>query len=144
MRRWVVPLAVVLALVVACGPADDPAPSTGPTGSGYTPVPDDELFARVARLPGVTRAEVSHTDVFGDETKYRGDIVVGRRTSEVETLDRAIAILRQGRPGAMMALSVYSPDSDRMYTARDLGLFTPEDLTDRYGEQPGTGEPPTR
>jgi hypothetical protein len=56
-------------------------------------------------------------------------------------VDQACAILGQGHPDASIVLEVTLPDRSTVSTvAYDLAF--PSDLEQRYGPQPGTGEPP--
>lgn len=120
-------LAVVmmLGLLVGCG-------SPGPQRSV---VPDDVLFAEIARLPGVIEA-----DVFYDTEFSRGKVYAGRVTVEDEAdplcvLDRMVAILWQGRS---IAVSVVVAQGDESYRAMDLDPETPIQVwkPERYGPRP--------
>lgn len=109
--------------------------------AGYTPVPDQELFAEVAALPGVTSADVRWTDSFGNSNVYAGTVRVTRSADPEAVLDRVHAILRQGRPGATLGVTVRQPGAPDT-TAAQLGLYTAADVEERYGPQPGDGRPP--
>lgn len=126
-------------LLVGCGRAE-------PADPGYRPVPDEELFSRIAALPEVTEVDIDFVDTVTNGRTYIGDIQVTPEAEPLAVLDRAIAILRQGRYGASMGLSVLRPGPTgrlRVTHGFELGISPSEpDLTERYGPQPGTGEPP--
>lgn len=138
--RWtssVLVLAIAVALMTGCQPGggDDPKP-------GYDPVPDEDLYAEIADLEGVTRVKIRFVEGFARTNNYGGELAVADPGRALEVLDRAIAILWQGREGALADLIVLGPDNQLLGYTSDLGLRKPADYEERYGAQPGTGEPP--
>ncbi len=137
--RWtggVLALAIAVALMTGCRPGgDDPKAS-------YDPAPDDDLYAEIADLDGVTKVKIRFVEGFARTNNYGGEIVVDDPERALEVLDRAIAILWQGREGALADLIVLGPDNQLLKYTSDLGLRKPADYEERYGPQPGTGEPP--
>lgn len=133
----VLAVAITVALMAGClpGGGTDDKP-------GYEPVPDDELFAEVAALDGVRSVDVRFVEGFGRTNNYGGEIVVEDPDRALEVLDRAAAILWQGREGALADLLLLGPDNQLLHYTSDLGLRSPADYEERYGPQPGTGEPP--
>ena len=138
--------AVVLALLgllvlTSCVLGGDGAADPGPSPT-YDPVPDAQLFDRVARLDGVRSADLDYVDTFANPNSYGGTITVDPGAKHVERIvDQACAILRQGHPDASIVLDVALPDSSTVSTvAYDVAF--PEDLEKRYGPQPGTGQVP--
>lgn len=129
---------VVTVLLAACGGTPDSPTSTD--GPDYTPVPDQDLFQQVRQIDGVTTVDLGYADHFGNSSAYQGEVTVTAGTDELATLDHVIAVLRQGRQDATMNVSLSSPT--RTVTALTLGVRTLEQLNQRYGEQPGNGEPP--
>ena len=135
-------LTLTLLLIGVLGLSACGGSSKGEEPAGdYTPVADRELYSQVEALPGVRRVDVGYSDSFGNSNIYQGEIQVADDADLRDILDRAIAILRQGAPDATMGLTVYS--STASVTPRDLDLGTAADLEQRYGPQPGTGEPPS-
>lgn len=130
--------ALLAALVVvpmsACTPGGTPEPS-------YSPVPDEELFSRIEQLPHVTGSRVSFRDNPTEGEVYTGSITLDGTVNPYEVLDEATAILRQGRAAAGILLAASGP-SGREYTNDEFSGFTEKDLAERYGPQPGDGEPP--
>ena len=132
-------LVVGVAFCVAlagCGGSDEPK------GPGYTPIPDKELFAQIAAIPGVTKVEIEYVDTFENPNDYIGAVDVRTDADPVGALDQALAILRQGRWQASMQVVVLQ--GGRQTSTSSLGLNAPTDrrLTERYGPQPGNGMPP--
>lgn len=138
--RWAL-LVVVCAAVLLGGCGRDE-----PDDPGYSPVPDDQLYSRIAELPEVTDVDVDFVDDVTNGRTYIGGIEVTRTADPLAVLDQAIAILRQGRYRASMGLSVLRPaPSGKLEVTYgfELGIAPSEpDLTERYGPQPGTGQPP--
>jgi hypothetical protein len=142
--RLVPPLVLAGLLSVGaagCSPSEGTLDGPEPTVS-YTPVPDDELFADVAELPGVSQVDLEFDDSSTGGYGYVGDLRLEPGGDPVQALDRVIAILRQGRPEAAMTIEVRQPD--RTTTTVDLPMRSATEpyLTDRYGPQPGDGSPP--
>ncbi len=129
--------ALVLVPLTACtfGTGGTPEPS-------YSPVPDDELFARIDELPHVTGSRVSFRDNATEGKVYTGSITLDGSVNPFETLDEAAAILRQGRPAAGILLAAKGP-TGREYTTSEFTGYTEKELAERYGSQPGDGRPPS-
>ncbi len=136
MLGVVVVLMMVAALGACDGGGEDPPPP------GYTPIPDKDLFAQVAALPGVTKSDISYSESVGTPNDYIGRVEVESAVDALAILDQVLAILRQGEPGA--AITVVAVQDGVQISPRELGLLstTDEDLTERYGPQPGDGKPP--
>lgn len=129
--------AIALFVIAGCSLGNVPTPR-----ATYAPVPDAILYQSLAQIPGVARVDVGWTNGFDNANGYGGTIYARRGADEVDILDRALAILRQGRPSAYLgAIEVARPDAFVIF-ASDVGLWTPADFTARYGPQPGTGVPP--
>jgi hypothetical protein len=107
----------------------------------YQPVPDPSLYARVAKLPGVTDVDIKFRDTADAPKTYVGEIRVERGTDPVERLDQAIAILRQGRYQAAIDIVLYPPGRPGVESTSIAG-YTRASLDQRYGPQPGDGKPP--
>lgn len=134
-------LLAVVTLLTACAPGDLRA---RPIVS-YTPVPDAELYRRIAALPHVTKVDIDYSDDFPNGRQYRGVITSDGQENPNLTLDRAIPILRQGAADAFILLYVSFPGPDgRTETASSSRFLGPAeaDLALRYGPQPGNGTPP--
>jgi hypothetical protein len=130
-------LTLVLGVLSGCFLSSPPTPR-----ATYRPVPDRQLYARIAKLPGVVGVHLNWKNGFENPNSYGGEIRSARGADKIEILDRALAILRQGRPGASFGgLEVVPPD-DFVLGPGHLGLLGPADYTARYGPQPGTGVPP--
>ena len=134
-------LACLVLLLGSCTAPDEEEPD-------YTPVPDAELFAQVRKLDGVVGADLDWSDKFGRPNTYDATIRT-RGVSACEVLDYAYAILWQGRPDATLLVEVEQRDPPPSDVADldivDMRAFDREverDPSTRYGEQPGTGEPP--
>ena len=117
--------------------------ASGADDPGYRPVPDQQLFDRVAEVADVQSVDLTWSDSFGDNNTYQGTVTARRGADQAEVLDRTIAILRQGHAEASMAIFVEAPGGYSIGPS-DLGLVTPDDLMQRYGPQPGDGEPPAQ
>jgi hypothetical protein len=137
MSRARVLIAVLLlsGLLSACGPAKD---ADKPS---YRAVPDKELFARIARLPGVTKVAVTYSDTFTSTNSYAGNVYVKADASSKDVLDKTLAILWQGHPGAAMTSVAVAPQGKVQVFPADLGLMSRKAYVDRYGPQPGDGKP---
>ena len=139
MIRTIARIAVLVTFCVAlagCGGSDEPK------GPGYAPIPDKQLFAQIAAIPGVTTVGLSYRDEFGNSNDYVGEIGVDPAANAATVLDHAIAILRQGRWRASMSL--FAMQNERRISTNVLDMNAPTDrrLTERYGPQPGNGLPP--
>lgn len=145
-RTAAVAVGLALALLAGGCTEDSPRPKES-TIAAYTPRPDDTLFAQVRDLPGVKDATISFRDNLTDGALYSGSLVTDGRENPYAVLDAAVAVLRQGRPGADILLTVDVPTAGGVpvqYTSTKLLDRTlPDPLTARYGPQPGSGEPPT-
>ena len=130
---------IVLMLSVLGGCSLDNLPTPRAT---YAPVADATLYARIAAIPGVTAVDVRWTNGFDNPNGYRGTIDVRANANEVQILDRALAILRQGRPSADLGGLEVAREGAFVVFASDFGLWTQSDYTARYGPQPGSGLPP--
>ena len=135
--------AVCLLLLTGCllggGGQADPDPSPSPA---YDPVPDDQLFAQVARLDGVRAVDLDYVDTFANPNSYGGTVTVARDATHVSRIvDRTCAILWQGHPDVSVLFEVALPDGS-LVSSTSYHLASPDDLEQRYGPQPGTGEPP--
>lgn len=135
MRRFF----AIVGLVVFAGCSLNNMPSPV---ANYRPVPDARLYASVADISGVTSVDLTWTNGFDNPNGYGGDIRVRRDVDVVEILDRALAILRQGRPGASLGGIQVAPEGAFAISPTDFGLWTESDFTARYGHQPGSGLPP--
>jgi hypothetical protein len=136
-RRLPVLLMGLLLLAGACmsGSADG-----GRAKPDYTPVPDDELFSRVAAVPGVEKADLSFNGTW-PEHSYLGEVDISPGADGQVVLDTIYAILRQGRFDAAMNIQGYQAGAAiRLEALQRAG--TPSALTKRYGPQPGSGTPP--
>ena len=97
-------------------------------------------------LPHVTEARLAFRDDLTDGRTYTGSLQSDGAVNPYETLDAAVAILRQGRPGADIVITIDVPTSSgpalqlTSTTLLDRGQQDP--LTARYGPQPGDGLPP--
>ena len=168
-RRTVLKLLTIpsLAVVAACtSPGEQTSASDGSTAtathgstedetmgdtSTYTPLPDDELYAQIASLDGVAEVQISFVDEVNTNNTYAGFVMMESEVDRAEALgilDHAYAILRQGRPDAHMnVMGRSATDSSEPYTLDTVDLqlaggVAPA-LEERYGPQPGTGEPPS-
>ncbi len=133
-----------LAVLTGCQSGSGPGGGSDGTTSaaGYTPVPDEELFADVRELPHVTAARLSFRDTAADGRLYSGTLTTDGAQDPYVVLDAATAILRQGRPSALVSITASGP-TGREYANTELLDRTADDpLTARYGPQPGDGTPP--
>lgn len=142
MSRVLTALVCLVPLLASC------TSGGGKEEPDYTPVPDAKLFAQVKALDGVVSSSIDWTDKFGMSNSY-GGVIRTRGVSACEVLDHAYAILRQGRPDADIIIEVEQrdpPPSDLAeFDVIDMSAVDREvesDPASRYGEQPGTGEPP--
>ena len=112
----------------------------GETEDRYTPVPDQQLYSKVAALPGVEKADLSFTDAVPDYA-HVGEIDIAPDADAQLVLDTIYAILRQGRFDA--AINVVGYQSNRAVKLEALpDAGGPDELRKRYGPQPGDGTPP--
>ena len=137
MRAASLVFVVVALLLTACGP-DQPEPA----GPSYTPVPDDELFAQVADLPGVAGQHLEYLNSFANPNGYSGTVDAKKGVDPRKLLDAVLALLRTGHPDAALAVTVSSRSLGYQIGPDYLGLFLKEDVDRRYGPQPGDGKPP--
>ena len=146
-RSLTVAVATGLVVLLGAGCTGGGPSEKETTIASYTPVPDDQLFARVGELAHVDSAKVSFRDNLTDGATYSGSLVSDGRENPYATLDAAVAVLRQGRPRADIVLTLDVPTDGGapvQYTSTKLLDRTAADpLTARYGPQPGSGEPPT-
>ena len=139
MAHRIFSLVSVFAMCVAlasCGGSE------APDRPDYTPIPDKQLFAQIAEIPGVRGVAIKHLDTFDNPNDYVGDIEVNLSADAAAILDQALAILRQGRWRAGMGISAVQ--DTRVVSTDVLGIKSPTDefLAERYGPQPGNGLPP--
>lgn len=132
-----IPLAIMFLALAGCSLSNLPTPR-----ATYGPVPDERLYREIAKIPGVSRVELRWTNGFDRPNGYRGRVYTRRGIDAVNVLDHALAILRQGRPGASFGGFEVVPDSGFALGPSHVGLETQADYTARYGPQPGTGLPP--
>ena len=138
------PAVALLAVITLLGACTIPSSRPSPTPS-YTPVPDTELYRRIAALPHVTNVNIGYSDSFPNGSWYRGGITTDGQENPYLTLDKTIAILHQGVLRVSISIYVDFPGPDgRTEKVFDGALLGPAsaDLTLRYGPQPGSGTPP--
>lgn len=135
MRRLI--LVVVTLAVAGCSLDNLPTPR-----ATYRPVPDAQLYSRIMRIPGVVGAELRWTNGFDSPNGYGGTIDGERTANAAMILDRALAILWQGRPGADLGAIEVISKGDLAVFPSEFGLKGQADYAARYGPQPGTGVPP--
>lgn len=134
---WVVALGVAVCLLSGgCGADKVKKPD-------YTVVPDKQLYARIAKLPGVTKVNIEYVDSFDYGQGYVGEVRANATEDPVALLDHTVAILRQGRWDVSMTLEILQPDRTTSTDALGLKSGSAPNLTERYGPQPGDGSPPT-
>lgn len=132
--------AVLVVLVVVLGAACSGG-TEEEAGPDYEPVPDRELFAQVARIPGVVEVDLEFQDTFTSGRGYVGTVSAGPGVDPLAVLDQTLAVLRQGRYRA--GINVEVRQGGRATTLVDLGVTpTERGLVKRYGPQPGDGSPP--
>lgn len=141
--RWWVPaclLVLVLCIVVLLFARGRGGQTT--TQPDYTPISDKQLYSQISKLTGVTTVDISYLESLESGSSYTGKVSLGSGHDAVAVLDRAIAILRQGRWGSGVDLEIIAPQ--RTTSVSDLGLEdgTWPELEKRYGPQPGDGLPP--
>jgi hypothetical protein len=112
--------------------------SDAPPRPAFTPVPDQELFATIAALPGV-----EESDIGWPSHAYLGSITLSSDADAQLVLDTIYATLWQGRAGADITLEAQQNGTVVRLDAFEGGTSSRERLTERYGEQPGDGAPPT-
>ncbi len=146
-------LAATLVTLAGCGLAGTAPDAPGASSSAsYAPRPDAELYAAIRALEGVTDVRIDDRDDINGRA-YLGDVFVAAGTpvqTAVGLLDHANAILWQGRPNAVLNISVVSgtpQDVHPMAEQAALGLSQSgpswlKAARERYGPQPGTGLPP--
>lgn len=135
-------LLAVLTPLTGCASSDHSRPH--PTVS-YTPVPDAELYRRIAALPHVTDVKIGYSDDFPNGSRYRGAVYTDGQENPYLIRDQANAILRQGVLRAHISIDVYFPGPDSRPELAPGGRFFSQvesDLEQRYGPQPGSGIPP--
>lgn len=132
----------IVALVVFCTALAGCGGSEASNGLGYTPIPDKQLFAKIAAIPGVATVELSYRDEVGNSNDYVGEIGVDPAADAAAVLDHALAILRQGRWRASMSVFVVQNERRISTSVLDAKGATELYLTERYGPQPGNGMPP--
>ncbi len=131
---------VVVGVLLLVGGCMSAGSEGGQTRPDYTPVPDDELFARVSGLPGVDRADLSFNDNFSEFT-YLGEVDISPEADAQTVLDTIYATLRQGRFDADMNIIGYQSGRPvRLAALKNAGVAS--ELEERYGPQPGDGTPP--
>jgi hypothetical protein len=138
MAKRLTPVVLLAAcLLGGCGGAgggdDDP---------DYTPKSAEAMYAEIGDLDGVTRVDVTEYESAGVGTgpRYNGQVRIDGTADPALVLDQVFAILWQGMPEPQMNVRVRQGDT--FYGIDSVGLDTTS-LSERYGEQPGTGVPPT-
>lgn len=132
--------AVALCLVLLAAACTSGGSDGGRPAPDYTPVPDDQLYSKVAALPGVEKADLSFTDAVPDYA-YVGEIDIAPDADAQLVLDTIYAILRQGRFDAAINIVGYQSNrAVKLDALPDAG--GPDELRKRYGPQPGDGTPP--
>lgn len=134
-------IAVVLGLLLVAG-LGACAKEEEPVKPDYTPVADSELFRRIEAIPGVVDSEVGFRRSATYGTEYFGPITVEEGADAPAILDRAYAILRQGRFD--VGITVRAVQGGKQISSDSFGLTvgTEPNLRERYGPQPGDGSPP--
>jgi hypothetical protein len=138
-RRLPILLIGVLMLLAACssGGSDGGRPK-----ADYTPVPDDELYSRIGKLPGVQAVDIRYNGTW-PESKYSGEITIQPGVDAQQVLDEAYAILRQGRYDVAITVAGLQDRTSISFDRLDNGRpGIPAELEKRYGRQPGDGTPP--
>lgn len=133
-RMGVLVATALLTLMTACSQKEEPA---------YDVMETNELIAQIEALPGVTRVDINGNDsagVGGSQPAYHGQVRIQETADPLEVLDHVLAILWQGMEGA--ALDVAVRQGDTFYDTRSVHLGANR-LEERYGDQPGSGVPPT-
>lgn len=129
-------IAVVALLLALTSCATDPKP-----GADYRPAKTDaQIYREIAALPHITDVDIQWVDDFSQGNTYTGEVTVTAERYIVETLDHVNALLRQGRFGAYPSVGVVGNNLD--ISLDSVGLSASGAIEDRYGPQPGTGEPP--
>lgn len=129
MTRLLCALLVTL-LLSACGggrPVNEEA-------DGYSPVPDDVLYAEIAKMPGVTEVNLEFSTKLGTANSYRGEVVAAPGTDGLALLDNVFRTLRKGRLNAYFKLRV-TVVGDKSYMASNLRVLSLPALEERYGPQ---------
>ncbi|MET0929416.1 MAG: hypothetical protein ABWX74_07850 [Aeromicrobium sp.] len=135
-RLSVLLLGVLLAGACSFGGSDD-----GPKKADYTPIPDAELYASIAALPGVEKVDVAYNGTW-PESKYGGEITIASGVDAQQVLDQAYAVLRQGRFDVGISVFGLQDNTSIKFDGLDGRSGIPSELTQRYGPQPGDGTPP--
>ncbi len=136
MLRLTAALTTLILLAGACSSGGSDAPDK----PSYSPIPDEQLFSQITRLPGVESADISYNDAFPDNA-YVGRVTLAPDADAQRTLDTILAILRQGRPDVDMNIQAQQDGRAVSLDAID-GPTTRGNLEKRYGPQPGDGTPP--
>jgi hypothetical protein len=74
-------------------------------------VPDDELYSRIAELPGVQAVDIRYNGTW-PESKYSGELTIEPGADAQPVLDETYAIRRQGRYDIAITVARASPPSD--------------------------------
>jgi hypothetical protein len=135
------PMIVLGMLLLAGACSSGGSDGGGGTDPGYPPVPDDELYARIAKLPGVQASDIRYDDTW-PESKYRGEITVEPGADVQAVLDAAYAVLRQGRADVAITVSALQDRTSIRFEGLGGRSGIPANLEKRYGPQPGDGTPP--
>ncbi|MCD9199890.1 hypothetical protein [Aeromicrobium wangtongii] len=125
-------------LLAACSSGGSDSDGSAPS---YRPVPDDELYARIAQLPGVEAVDIRYDDTW-PESKYRGEITIESGADPQAVLDATYAVLRQGRPDVAISVRGVQDRTSISFDLLDGRSGIPANLEKRYGPQPGDGTPP--
>ncbi|MET1038486.1 MAG: hypothetical protein ABW075_09440, partial [Aeromicrobium sp.] len=120
-------LAGILLLAGACSSGGSDGGRQKPD---YTPVPDDELYAQIAAIPGVEKVDIAYTGTW-PESKYGGEIFIEPTADAQQILDTAYAVLRQGRFD--VGISVFGVQDRTTVKFEGLGGRSgiPSELTER-------------
>ncbi|EFQ82180.1 hypothetical protein HMPREF0063_12704 [Aeromicrobium marinum DSM 15272] len=130
--HWTFMIVAALLAAGGCTPGrDDPTPA-------YTPIPDEQLYAQILAVPGIQSVDIAYVDTL--ENLYAGKVAIAPDADAQEVLDRAHAILRQGRADA--DINLVGVQDGRQVRFEDLDVGTRAELEQRYGPQPGDGTPP--
>ncbi len=139
MRLRLLPLLVLVIALVPVLSACGAHPT--PKRPSYHPMADATLYQQIGDLPGVTNVDIRWVDDATRGRSYVGRVRVRDGVDELRRLDQVLAILRQGRAGAGITVSVGTAHGVAKFPS-DLGVITPEEIEARYGPQPGDGTPP--
>ena len=127
---------VGLAALTGCASPDG---SGGSREGERVPVPDDVLIEAIEGIPGVTESNVRYEDTFLNGSAYSGRILVEASADPLCVLDKAYALLWQGRD---TSVSVSVLQDGVFTTETDLGVNGNQamgEMEERYGRRPKDG-----